>query len=793
MQNLLHSIAFKTIAILVVSCGLIAFAVSYLGDKAGREIAVRGVEAVAETQTASMAERLVGPLRFKRYEDVTVVLEDALIRSDLAVDAIVLVQDASILTRPDNNLSEANMILLTGLAEQAVASGEIARSADGLKVAIPIRKSEGDPVVGAVATFWTSEPFLKTIAEYRQLQIGGAVVALSILALAAACAVRFMVSAPLARVEGRASDMADGDLDASIPGLGRKGEIGRLASSMESLRSNLHDAKTAAEAAFYESAGFQASSAAQILCDEEFVVVSGNAEFERLLTDVGLGGLDPYKKTIDVFEISVLKKKHLEQTDMPLRQEFSLHEKTLAVVVKPVTRDGVSKGYVIEWQDITEQKVSEGTLRALEQGQLRIDFDRDGQFVSASDRARDLLGAGPVPNMDSMLSCEQGNLASVKDGTSYFGRITLEAVVSNRLLDGSISPIKDAEENVLRFVMLGSDVTDAEMALSAARKEAERMTASQTEVVTHLQDAMRSLSEGVLSARLKTAFAGEYEALRADFNKAIACLDVAIGEVINSSAQIGLDVDSVAHSIEEFARRTEKKAASLEETSSAVSQLSTSVANATRGAREARDTVLSARDRASSSSQIVSESVGAMTAIEASSHKISSIISVMDEIAFQTNLLALNAGVEAARAGEAGRGFAVVASEVRELAQRSAGAASEISDLITASDEQVKIGVDLVGKAGTALTEIAELIGLAAGKVENITNSTEEQASGIEEINQAMQSLDQATQQDAAMIEETTASARALQVQSKVLESATSGFDLTGADTTENDAAYRAA
>ena len=307
------------------------------------------------------------------------------------------------------------------------------------------------------------------------------------------------------------------------------------------------------------------------------------------------------------------------------------------------------------------------------------------------------------------------------------------------------------------------------------------MAASQELVVSHIQDAMGRLSGGALTVRLETEFSADYEALRGDFNTAVGALDGAIGEVLNSADQISLDVDGVAQVIEDFAKRTEKQAATLEETSASISELSTSVSSAAEGAREARSTVLSARDQAAASSSIVNDSISAMGEIEDSSKKISQIIGVIDDIAFQTNLLALNAGVEAARAGDAGRGFAVVASEVRELAQRSAGAASEISQLISTSGEQVKIGVSLVGKAGVALTEIAETIEFVAEKVETITASAEEQATGIEEINQAMQHLDQTTQQNAAMFEETTASARTLQMQTHALESATSGFTISAA------------
>lgn len=778
MKDLVHGVAFKTIAILVVSCGLLASVVSYLGDRAGREIAGFGVAAVAETQTLVMAERLVGPIRFKRLEDVDHLLNEALMQSELAVDAIVLLPDGTVMSREGSELAEEDMTLLRQLAEDSISSNEERRVPSGLRVAMPIRKSVDEPAIGAVATLWTAKPFLATIAQYRNLQIMGAGIALAVLVGLSALFIRGMVSSPIARIEQRASQMAHGDLQSPVPDLQRKGEIGGLASSMEGLRSNLQDAERAAKAAFYESAGYKASSAAQFLCDAEFRIESANAEFSRLLEDTGFVGIEPLGQTTDVFDIPVLRPEALKDSGFPFRCEFSMNGKTISVNIAAIVENGESKGYVCEWQDVSARKVSEGILAALEQGQLRADFDGRGVLSFASDRMREALGDRPAREIESLCQLVGGDFSSVRAGRAFFGRIILGSGQKRRILDGSVSPIKDANGQISRFVVLGNDITVAEAALSEAREQAERLAESQSLVVSQLQIAMRSLSEGVLTSRIDVEFSEDYEALRADFNKAVNALGIAMREVLDGASQIHVDIEGVAQTIEDFARRTEQQAATLEETSAAISELSASVSNATQGAKVARETVTSARDQAASSSQIVRETISAMEEIEQSSRGIAKIITVIDDIAFQTNLLALNAGVEAARAGEAGRGFAVVASEVRELAQRSAGAASEITKLINTSGEQVKIGVALVGKAGAALSQIAESIGIAAEQVETITSSAEEQALGIEEINQAMQSIDQGTQQNAVMFQETAASAVALQKQSQALEHAAAEFEV---------------
>src|SRR5690606_34028447 len=194
------------------------------------------------------------------------------------------------------------------------------------------------------------------------------------------------------------------------------------------------------------------------------------------------------------------------------------------------------------------------------------------------------------------------------------------------------------------------------------------------------------------------------------------------------------------------------------------------------GARQASRAVQTARNDAEASGVVVSDAVAAMTAIEQSSNQIGAIIGVIDEIAFQTNLLALNAGVEAARAGDAGRGFAVVASEVRALAQRSAEAAKEIKTLITASGRQVEQGVNLVGQTGQALGRIVAGVAEIDGLMSEISASAQEQATGLQQVNTPVNQMDQVTQQNAAMVEESTAASHSLAQEADVLAASVAHF-----------------
>ncbi len=277
-----------------------------------------------------------------------------------------------------------------------------------------------------------------------------------------------------------------------------------------------------------------------------------------------------------------------------------------------------------------------------------------------------------------------------------------------------------------------------------------------------LADGLKQLASGNLTFQLTQEFAEEFETLREDFNRAVVQLKETMSSVAEATGSIDSGSREISQSAEDLSKRTEQQAASLEETAAALDQITTNVANSSKRAEEARTVAIQANDSARHSGAVVANAVDAMGKIEQSSNQISSIIGVIDDIAFQTNLLALNAGVEAARAGEAGKGFAVVAQEVRELAERSATAAKQIKDLIRNSSAEVGNGVKLVSDTGEALKTIEGYIVTINQHMDAIATSAREQSVGLSEVNTAVNQMDQVTQQNAAMVEEANAAGATL-------------------------------
>ena len=313
-----------------------------------------------------------------------------------------------------------------------------------------------------------------------------------------------------------------------------------------------------------------------------------------------------------------------------------------------------------------------------------------------------------------------------------------------------------------------------------ARNEASRAAAAQeqAEVVQGLAEGLERLSQGDLTHRITRAFPADYVKLQNDFNAAMGQLQDAMTVVVENVGGIRNGAGEISTAADDLSRRTEQQAASLEETAAALDQITATVNKTAGGAKTCAQVVLAARGDAQKSGEVVRQAVAAMSEIEESAQQISQIIGVIDEIAFQTNLLALNAGVEAARAGEAGRGFAVVASEVRALAQRSAEAAKEIKTLISSSTQQVGQGVHLVGETGDALQRIVGRVEEIDSLVGEIAASAQEQATGLAEVNGAVNQMDQVTQQNAAMVEESTAASHALANEAEALAGSVARFKI---------------
>jgi methyl-accepting chemotaxis protein len=324
-------------------------------------------------------------------------------------------------------------------------------------------------------------------------------------------------------------------------------------------------------------------------------------------------------------------------------------------------------------------------------------------------------------------------------------------------------------------------------AAEAARLRAEQdvLARERAAVVASVGEAMAALARGDVTYRMPDNLPAEYGQLREDFNAAAAKMHDTMKTVLSATRDISGSVDTVTQVAADLARRTEEQAASLEESAATTEELAASVKTNAQSSRLAEGAARDAMEVAGQGGEIARDAVAAMGRIEEASRQIAEISSVIDGIAFQTNLLALNAAVESARAGEAGRGFAVVASEVRSLAQRSGEASRTIKTLILSSSEEVSNGVALVRSAGAALERIVAASKEVAANVSGISTASSEQANGVEELSQILAGMDGATQQNAALADESAATVASLANQVARLESLIAGFKVGEGEATQ--------
>jgi methyl-accepting chemotaxis protein len=317
---------------------------------------------------------------------------------------------------------------------------------------------------------------------------------------------------------------------------------------------------------------------------------------------------------------------------------------------------------------------------------------------------------------------------------------------------GMAGTVQVFKENAIRMLEL-------EREKAAEQKAAAEAAAF---VVGSIGMGLERLAAGDLTYHLGTTLPPAYEKIRLDLNSAMAQLKNLVTGIVANTSAIRSGTGEIAHAADDLSRRIEEQAASLEETAATLSEITATVKRNSDSSGEASSIVKATRENAERTGIMMRDAVGAMGKIRTSSHQIAQIIGVIDEIAYQTNLLSLNAAVEAARAGEAGRGFAVVAAEVRALAQRTAAAAKEIKELIVASTEQVNQGASLVGETGQALDKIVKQIGEVSAAIATIATSSSDQAIGLYHLNDAVNQMDQVTQHNAAMLEQSAAASHAL-------------------------------
>jgi methyl-accepting chemotaxis protein len=281
-------------------------------------------------------------------------------------------------------------------------------------------------------------------------------------------------------------------------------------------------------------------------------------------------------------------------------------------------------------------------------------------------------------------------------------------------------------------------------------------------VISEIGSVLEGLSEGDLSHRVSSQYQGDFLRLKSDVNGMAERLADIVGRIGDAAEQVRVASSEISSGAADLADRTEQQASSLEETAASMEELTSTVRQNADNAITAQNLAKTARQTAESGGEVAQKAVEAMQRIDGSSKEIQDVIGLIEEIAFQTNLLALNASVEAARAGEAGKGFAVVASEVRSLAQRSSQASKDIKSQITASARDVEQGVDLVNRTGEALSEIMEGAKKVADIISEISVASQEQSSGLDEVNTAVSHMDDMTQRNGALVEETTAAAQSL-------------------------------
>ncbi len=494
-----------------------------------------------------------------------------------------------------------------------------------------------------------------------------------------------------------------------------------------------------------------------------------------LLVFVAIGGL----KNMNTLNAAMEKIVNFNNVQLANANELRDAQRRIAIGMRDIIlttdkagMESLAKTVDDAWQDYNRAITTLDKM--IVKPHLRAHLDK---IASARDAAAPLVARAQQLGMENKNE-ESANLlrSSVIPATKAWQKTINDMIDAQLKRNQDEQAAAKAEFEQARLVL----VAVSTMAVIAAAAIGLFITRSITGPIRRAVDVARTVAAGDLTSRIEVDSTDETGELLAALKNMNTSLQNIVSQVRSGTETLATASNEIATGNLDLSSRTEQQASALEETASSMEELTATVKQNTENARRANQLAVSASDVATRGGAVVGDVVSTMNSINESANKIVDIIGVIDGIAFQTNILALNAAVEAARAGEQGRGFAVVASEVRNLAQRSAGAAKEIKALIGDSVDKVGQGSRLVQEAGSTMGEIVASVRRVTDIMGEITSASQEQEAGIEQINQAVTEMDTVTQQNAALVEEAAAAAQALQEQSGQLEALVSTFRLAG-------------